>query len=63
MLQFEILELTKKTRLKPKHLNKTIKIYNGKKHFEFIVTKQMLYLKTGCFISTRSDFFYKKSKK
>jgi ribosomal protein S19 len=62
MLKFEILKLSKKTVIKAKHLNKTIKIYNGQKHYEFIVTKQMLNFKTGCFLSTRSDYFYKKSK-
>lgn len=63
MLQFEILRLSRKAVIKPKHLNKIIKIYNGKKHSEFIVTKNMLYLKTGCFSSTRSDYFYKKLNK
>jgi ribosomal protein S19 len=62
MLQFEILKFSGNTILKPKHLNKTVQIYNGKKHFEFKITKQMLYLKTGCFLPTRSDYFYKKSK-
>lgn len=62
MLQFEILKLPRKTVLKPKHLNKIIQIYNGKKYCEFKVTPKMLYFKTGCFLSTRSDYFYKKIK-
>ena len=62
MLKFEILNLSRKTLIKAKHLNKTIKIYNGQKYYEFTVTKQMLNFKTGCFFSTRNDYFYKKSK-
>lgn len=62
MTKLEILKLPRKTVLKAKHLNKIIKIYNGKKLYEFIVTKQMINFKAGCFLSTRSDYFYKKSK-
>ena len=62
MLKFEILNLSRKTLIKAKHLNKIIKIHNGQKYYEFIITKQMLNFKTGCFLSTRSDYFYKKSK-
>jgi ribosomal protein S19 len=62
MLQLDVLKLTRNKTIKAKYLGKIIQIHNGKKYCDFLITKQMLNYKTGCFIPTRSDFFYKKSK-
>lgn len=63
MSKIEILKLSRKTTIKAKHLNKVIQIYNGKKYYEFPVTKQMLHFKTGCFLQTRSNYLHKLLKK
>lgn len=62
MLKLDVLQVTRNKTIKPKHLGKILQIHNGKNYCDFLVTKQMLNYKTGCFIPTRSDFFYKKSK-
>jgi ribosomal protein S19 len=62
MLKLDALKLTRNQTIKAKYLGKTIQIHNGKKYCDLLITKQMLNYKTGCFIPTRSDFFYKKSK-
>ena len=62
MSQFDVIVLSRNAKLTPSHMNKVVKIHDGKKFYEFLITKKMLGLKTGCFISTRSDFIYKKIK-
>lgn len=62
MSQFDIIVLSRNTKLTPSYINKIVKVHDGKKFHELLITKRMLGLKIGCFISTRSDFIYKKIK-
>jgi ribosomal protein S19 len=62
MSQFDIIVLSRNTELVPSHINKIVKVHDGKKFYEFLITKKMLGFKIGCFLSTRSDFIYKKIK-
>lgn len=63
MSQFDdIIILSRNTKLTPSHMNKTVKIHNGKKYCEFLITRQMIGLKIGCFLATRCDFLHKKTK-
>lgn len=46
----------------PKFLERTFKIYNGKKFIEVLVTEEMIGHKFGEFSATRKRFAFKKKK-
>jgi small subunit ribosomal protein S19 len=55
--------ISRKTSVIPKFIGKTVKIHNGKKFKEILITKEMLNHKLGEFFKTRADFEFKKKKK
>lgn len=57
------LTVPRKTSVIPKFIGKTVKIHNGKKFKEILLTKEMLHHKLGEFFKTRADFEFKKKKK
>ena len=63
MKKFEFLELPRKTKILPKHINKTFKIYNGNKFKNILIKKDMVGYKFGHFSNTRAVYLYKKNKK
>lgn len=60
---FVNLTVSRNTSVIPELIGKTIKIHNGKKFKEILVTKDMLHHKLGEFFKTRTDFEFKKKKK
>lgn len=50
------------TEIMPSHINKTFKIYNGKKYKEISTVEEMLGHKFGEFFFTRAKFVFKKKK-
>lgn len=55
--------ISRKTTIIPKLIGKTVKIHNGKKIKEILITEKMLKHKIGEFFKTRADFSFKKKKK
>lgn len=55
--------ISRRTSVIPELIGKTIKIHNGKKFKEILVTKEMINHKVGEFFKTRVDFEFKKKKK
>jgi small subunit ribosomal protein S19 len=56
----ESLVASRNSKIIPKFLNLTFKVYNGKSFTELVVTKEMINHKFGEFVFTRSKFVFKK---
>jgi small subunit ribosomal protein S19 len=54
--------VSRRTSIIPEFIGKTIKIHNGKKFKEILVTKDMINHKAGEFARTRANFEFKKKK-
>ena len=54
---------SRKTLIVPNFIGKTLKVHNGKKLKEILITNQMLNHKLGEFFKTRANFEFKKKKK
>jgi len=54
--------ISRRTSLVPELIGETIKIHNGKKFKEILVTKEMINYKAGEFFRTRVSFGFKKKK-
>jgi ribosomal protein S19 len=57
------LNISRKISIIPRFVGKTIKVHNGKKIKEIIITREMLNHKLGEFFKTRTDFEFKKKNK
>ena len=55
--------MSRKTSIVPEFIGKTVKVHNGKKLKEIMLTKEMLKHKLGEFFRTRTEFEFKKKKK
>ena len=55
--------MSRKTSIIPEFIGKTVKVHNGKKFKEIMLTKEMLNHKLGEFFRTRTEFEFKKKKK
>lgn len=55
--------ISRKTSIIPEFIGKTVKVHNGKKFKEIMLTKEMLNHKLGEFFRTRTEFEFKKKKK
>jgi ribosomal protein S19 len=55
-----IITVSRAMKITPKYISKTIRVYNGKKFNELVVTETMIGFKAGYFVPTRSNYNYKK---
>ena len=56
------LTVSRNNKILPAFLGKDVKILNGKKYYNFIITKKMLKHKFGEFSFTRATFLFKNKK-
>ena len=54
---------SRNTTILPNFIEKTFKVYNGKKFNEIVVTEEMIGHKFGEFSATRKHFSFKKTKR
>jgi small subunit ribosomal protein S19 len=54
--------VSRNSKIIPKFVGKTVKVHNGKKYSNLIITQDMLNHKFGEFFLTRAKFSFKKKK-
>ena len=58
-----LLTISRSSKIIPKFIGLTFKVYNGKKFADITVNKEMIGYKFGEFVSTRAKFVFKKKNK